>query len=576
VHVAGEFNGWSESANRLDPEGNGNWSVEVPAAQVGQRYRYVMEGQDGNVRWRTDPRALRVDPADKGHADGYVVAPRYFWDSGSFQMPGFHQLVIYELHVETFNSAAALGNFDSLEEKLDYLRALGVNAVELLPVFGHFGDHSLGYNPAYPFDIESNYGSNEHFQEFIKKAHDHGIAVIMDVVFNHFGPDELDESMRRLDGWWQDENDGIYFYTACCGRKDTGFGPRPDFGRHEVRDFILDNVRLWLEQYHVDGFRFDAVTVIRNTKDRNDDPADDIPDGWRLLQDLNGLIKAQPSPKLSVAEDLKDNRWIVKRGDGGAGFDAQWGSEFYWALHDALVAARDEERDVLRLRRALEDRYSADAFSRVIYTETHDEVRPDRNRSRLPEEITPGAPASWHAKKRSTLGAAVVLTAPGIPMLFQGQELLSGGGWTPSTPVDWALLSRFGGIQRLYRDLIRARRDLDHNTRGLSGHHIHVHHVNAADKVLAFHRWDRGGPGDDVVVVVNLGAKRFESYSLGFPRAGLWWCRVNTDAATYDPSFGDLGSTHTTAGPTDAGDPDHMPCRGCVPLAPYSVLILSQ
>lgn len=575
VYAFGEFNNWTERATPLAPEGKGNWSADVQAARVGQKYRYFIEDKDGKPLYRTDPRALRVDPEEQGHADGYVVAPDYFWDSGAFGMPGFQELVIYELHVASFNSAAALGTFDDLIGKLDYLRDLGINAIELLPVFGRFGSHSLGYNPAYPFDIESNYGSNDGFKRFIRAAHEHGIAVIMDVVYNHFGPEELDESLRRIDGWFDNGNDGIYFY-ADPRRMYSGYGPRPDFGRSEVRDYILDNVRLWLEQYHVDGFRFDAVTRIRNAYDHDNDPASDIPDGWRLLQDMNAIIKDQPSAKISIAEDLKDNAWIVKKDGGGAGFDSQWASEFYWTVHDSVTASYDEQRNTWRVRDAIEHGYNEDAFSRVIYSESHDQVRPDRDRARLPEEISRGAADSWYAKKRSTLAAGIVLTSPGVPMLFQGQEFLTGGGWEPDIPIDWNRRSQFDGIFRLYRELIRLRRNWYDNTRGLQGHHVHVHHVNDSDKVIAYHRYDRGGPGDDVVVAANLSSKRFDSYSLGFPAPGLWWCRFNSDAATYDGSFGDFGGSHTTAAPTDAGDPDHMPFRGSIGLAPYSLLVFSQ
>lgn len=580
VFVVGEFNGWSETANPLEPEGNGNWSADIAAAQEGQQYRYIIRTSNGNQIWRTDPRARRVDFND----NGYIVQPKYFWDSGSFGMPGFNELVIYELHVATFNaqghnSTKADGTFDTLIDRLDHLQDLGVNAIELLPIFGFPGDHSLGYNPAFPFDIESHYGSDEAFRKFIKASHNSGIAVIMDVVYNHFGPGDLDASLRRIDGWFEDGGDGIYFYNDW--RKDSGFGPRPDYGRSEVRDYIRDNVRLWLNEYHVDGFRFDSVVNIRNAHGNNNDPGSDLPEGWYLLQTLNHEIKSQQTAKITIAEDLQNNEWIVKPSTfngGGAGFDSQWGSQFYWIIYNAVVVADDSARNMWEVRDAIEQKYGSDAFSRVLFSENHDQVSGNNGRYRLPDEISLGAADSYYARKRSTLAAAIALTSPGIPMLFQGQEFLEWGAWSDGTALDWNKKSSLlgGKIFNLYRDLVHLRRNWYNNTRGLRGQYVNVHHVNNNDKVIAYHRWQDGGPGDDVVVVVNFGHQSFPSYSIGFPAEGLWWVRFNSDSQNYSPDFGNFGGYPTTAGRSNPGDPDSMPNRGNIGIAPYSVLILSQ
>jgi len=142
------------------------------------------------------------------------------------------------------------------------------------------------------------------------------------------------------------------------------------------------------------------------------------------------------------------------------------------------------------------------AMQRVIYTESHDEVV--NGKSRVPEEIWPGHADRWFSRKRSTLGATMVFTAPGIPMIFQGQEFLEDGFFQDTDPLNWGRLRTFGGIHLLYRDLIRLRRNWFNHTRGLRGQHINVHHVNNAEEVIAFHRWEHGGPGDDVVVVANF------------------------------------------------------------------------
>ena len=494
-------------------------------------------------------------------------------------MPGFNELVIYQLHVATFNAYGKLGNFSSIIEKLDHLKELGINAIELLPIFGFAGDHSLGYNPAFPFDIESNYGGDKEFRKFIKAAHEKGMAVIMDVVYNHFGHQELDDSLRRIDGWYEEDGDGIYFYNhqpRCC----TKWGPRPDFGRREVRDYIVDNIDMWLNEYHVDGFRFDSTVRIRNYDNINDS-TNDIPEGWRLMQTLNYKIKHQPSPKISIAEDLQDNPSITYPSafnEGGAGFDAQWGNKFYWDIHNAVVAKNDNERNMLIVRDAIEQRYNSDAFSRIIYSESHDQVYRGNSRSRLPDEIDFMHAYEYYACKRTHIAAAVTLTSPGIPMIFQGQEFHEVGSWTDDEPLDWKKKdSEVGGKTfNLFRDLVRLKRNWYNNTRGLQGQHVHVHHVNNTDKVIAYHRWQDGGSGDDAIVIVNFGYKAFPSYSLGFPRGGSWYVRFNSDSDSYGRDFGNFGGYPTTAGYTDPNDPDHMPYRADIGIAPYSVLILSQ
>jgi len=585
VFVAGEFNDWSKTADPLQAEGNGNWSADIATAKIGDQFRYVIHPFGGGEPiWRTDPRARRVysenDPEEsaiKRKNNGYIVQPVLHWDSGSFRMPGFAELVVYQLHVATFNAKGSIGNFDSITEKLDYLQGLGVNAIALLPIIGFQGQHSLGYNPAFPFDVESSYGGDSEFREFIKSAHDKGMAVIVDVVYNHFGPEELDASMRRIDGWYQNDADGAYFYV-WSPRKDW-YGPRPDYGRPEVRDFIRDNVRMWLDEYHVDGFRFDSTIGIRNALGHNNDPSNDIPEGWSLIQDLNSIIKSQPSPKISIAEDLQDNEWITKPGFfGGAGFDCQWVSKFYWNIHDAVVAPVDGSRSMISVQDAIGQKYGSDVFSRLLFSENHDSVHKDKGNRRLPDAIDQGHADGYPARKRSSLAAAIVLTSPGIPMIFQGQEFLEWQAWTDKTSLDWSKQQSLNGgkVFNLYRDLIRLRRNWYNNSRGLRGQHVHVHHVNDMDKVIAYHRWSDGGPGDDVVVIVNFGHKSFSAYSLGFPREGVWWNRLNSDSESYGPDFGSYGGYTTIAAPTDAHDPDHMPCRANIGIAPYSVLIYSQ
>jgi 1,4-alpha-glucan branching enzyme len=187
--------------------------------------------------------------------------------------------------------------------------------------------------------------------------------------------------------------------------------------------------------------------------------------------------------------------------------------------------------------------------------------------------IWPGHADSWFSKKRSTLGAAIVMTAPGIPMIFMGQEFLSAGWFDDDKELDWTNSTAYKGIIQLYRDLIHLRRNWFNNTRGLRGQSVNVFHVNNRDKVIGFHRWDQGGPGDDVVVVLNFANRAYQSYSLGLPRYGRWRVRFNSDWAGYDGSFQNCFSYDTETGSSAM---DGMPASANIGLGPYTAIILSQ
>jgi 1,4-alpha-glucan branching enzyme len=569
VFAAGEFNQWSTTANPFASEGNGYWSVEVPGAKIGDEYQFVLRKGGGPLIWRKNPYASAVVNSS---GNAIIHDPTFDWTGDNFAMPPWNELVIYEMHVGTFNDAPGQGpgTFDQTTVKLPYLRDLGINAIEIMPVAEFAMDYSWGYNPAQPFSVESALGGPQGLYRFVKAAHAQGIAVLLDVVYNHFGPGDLD--LWRFDGWFSAENDGgIYFYDTA--RVHTPWGEnRPDYGRGEVRQYIRDNVLFWLNKYRLDGLRFDSVVNIRNRDGKNNDPSGDLPDGWGLLQWINNEIHASQPWKVTIAEDLQDNEWITKEtGAGGAGFCTQWDAGFVHPIRSAIITANDGDRDMLAIRDALYHRYNGNALQRVIYTESHDEVA--NGKSRVPEEIWPGHADSWFSRKRSTLGAAMVFTAPGIPMIFQGQEFLEDGYFQDTVPLDWRRLQAFSGIHLLYRDLIRLRRNWSDETRGLRGQHIHVHHVNDTDKVVAFHRWDNCGPGDDVVVVANFANRSYDSYTIGMPRAGQWRMRLNSDWQGYSADFGNHLGYDTTAG---GGPVDNMPYQANVGIGPYSVLILSQ
>ncbi len=563
VFAAGTFNQWDPTAHPFAHEGNGYWSVEVPGAKIGDEYQFVLRNGSLPLIWHKNPYASEVVNAS---GNAIIHDPNFDWTGDQFVMPAWNELVIYEMHVGTFNDRSTVGpgTFDDIVPRLAYLQDLGINAIEIMPVLQFPMDYSWGYNPADPFAVDSSLGGPQGLYRFVKAAHSHGIAVIMDVVYNHFGPGDLD--LWRFDGWSDpDHNGGIYFYDNARAHTDWG-DTRPDYGRPEVRQYIRDNALFWLNKYRVDGLRLDSVSNIRAVDGR------DLADGWSLLQWINNEIRATQPWKIAVAEDLQNNEWITKdTAIGGAGFGSQWDTSFVHPIRQALITPNDSDRDMLAVRDALYHRYNGDAVQRVIYTESHDEVA--NGHERVPEEIWPGNAGSWFSRKRSTLGAALVFTAPGIPLIFQGQEFLEDKYFRDTAPLDWTRLQTYAGIHTLYRDLIRWRRNWFNQTRGLRGQYLNVHHVNDTDKMIAFHRWEMGGPGDDVLIIANFANRGYQSYLLGFPRAGLWHVRLNSDWQGYSADFGNQLGYDTIAG---NGSQDGMPFQANVGIGPYSVLILSQ
>lgn len=206
----------------------------------------------------------------------------------------------------------------------------------------------------------------------------------------------------------------------------------------------------------------------------------------------------------------------------------------------------------------------------MIYTESHDEVA--NGKARVPQEIDPADPTGYYAQKRSTLGAGLVFTSPGIPMIFQGQEFLEGGWFRDDVALDWDRNEEFHGIVRLYRDLIRLRLNRDGNTAGLTGQGLRIIHNNDPEDVIAFQRWRDHGPGDDVVVVANLSHAARSHYRIGMPAIGEWRLLFNSDAKVYSDAFGDHRSGDLLAGEDDY---DQMDASAEITIGPYSLLIYS-
>lgn len=565
VFVMGDFNNWSKTKAPMASEENGYWYLDITGAKPGQEYKFLIKNGEMELE-RIDPYARQVT---NSVGNGVIYDHASFdWQGDDFTLPPHNELIIYEMHIGSFftDAEGRPGDFDAVLHKFDHLIKLGVNAVQIMPIAEFAGDYSWGYNPAHIFAVESAYGGPDEFKRFVREAHKRGLAVILDVVYNHFGPSDLD--LWQFDGWQENDKGGIYFYNDH--RSQTPWGDtRPDYGRGEVRQFIHDNALMWLEDYRVDGLRYDMTLYIRSV---HGDGGEEIPEGWTLMQYINDTVRERFPGRILIAEDLHDQNAVTADVEhGGAGFHSQWDAQFVHPIRAMVIAAEGAHRSMEAVRQAISFRYGDDAFHRIIYSESHDEVA--NGKARVPQEINADDPTGWYAQKRSTLAVGLVFTAPGIPMLFQGQEFLQGEWFRDDVPLDWDLNDEFHSIVRLYRDLAALRLNRQGHTRGLCGQHLQVFHVNDAENMIAFQRWDEHGPGDDVVVVVNCSNTPKENYLIGLPEEGLWKLRINTDASIYSDDFSNFASSDLHAEP---GERDGLQAQATVAIGPYTILVYSQ
>ena len=371
VTVVGSFNNWGKRKPKKLMQEQGYWYGKLDNLAEGDEYLYQIKSGK-NTFTRVDPYARSVTNSS---GNGIIYKDNFEWQEEHYHLPAHNSLVIYELHVGSYamTQDGVPGTFDDLIEKLDYLSQLGVNVVQIMPVAEFAGDLSWGYNPANIFAIESAYGGPDAFKRFVKAAHDCGIGVVLDVVFNHFGPSDL--ALWQFDGWSENGKGGIYFYNDH--RSETPWGDtRPDYGRKEVQDFILDNVRMWLEEYHVDGLRLDMTVFMRTINGNAFDDGDVISEGWDMCRRINDLAHTINPNILMISEDLQGDAAItLGTQDGGAGFNAQWDKNFVHPVRSFLLEVDDADRDLSALESALLSEYNGKPFSRIVYTNTSDSFK---------------------------------------------------------------------------------------------------------------------------------------------------------------------------------------------------------
>ena len=497
---------------------DGVWRTDT-SVEVGTQYLFrVVNGTD---QWdRIDPAARQVT-----NSVGRSVVTERRTIARTFQPRPLNEWVIYELHPRTFG-----GNLDGVAEHLDHLVRLGVTAVELMPIAEFAGDVSWGYNTAIPFAVESSYGGPEALHRLVDACHQRGMAVVIDVVYNHLGPSDLD--LWRFDGWHEGEGGGIYFFNDW--RAATPWGAtRPDYGRAEVREFLIGNARMWFAEYGVDGLRLDATNYIRNADGINGEYRS-IPEGWTFLQELTDTIHGEFPGSVLIAEDLvREPLVTVAVGDGGLGFDLQWAAGFVHPVRAALTAIDDLARNLDEVAWAVSH---PDAQRHVLFTESHDEVA--NGQTRVTAEIDAEDPLAPHAVRRAALGAVLVTTSPGVPMMFQGQEWADEDWFDDNQPLRWERATERAGIVQMWSDLIGLRLGTDDRAGGLRGDQVDV--SQPAPGVLVVRRWGLGGEDAATVVALNISAVDHPHVDLGLDPARAWQCVFSSDFAGYHPSGGNV------------------------------------
>jgi maltooligosyltrehalose trehalohydrolase len=421
------FRVWAPRAERARVEVDGRlygmergeggwWEAEVETARAGMDYAYFLDREKLAL---PDPRSA-WQPNGVHGASRVADRAAFAWSDAGWQAPPLESGIVYELHVGTFTPE---GTLDAARGKLDWLRELGVTHVQLMPVAGFPGRQGWGYDGVDLFAVHEPYGGPEALQRFVDGCHAKGLAVLMDVVYNHLGP-----SGNYLAKF------GPYFTDA----HHTPWGDAVNLegaGSHEVRRFFCDNARMWLRDYHCDGLRLDAVHAY---VDRSA-----IHFMEQMATEVRALAAETGRHSVVIAEsDLNDPRVVTPRAAGGYGMDAQWSDDFHHALFALLTGERGgyyadfgslcDLGKALREAFVVDGRYSGfrdrvhgkpvrglEGWRFLGYAQTHDQVGNRAKGERVSQLVSAG---------RAKIAAAMAMTAPFVPMIFQGEE------WAASTP----------------------------------------------------------------------------------------------------------------------------------------------
>ena len=573
VAVRGEFSGWAERAMTKD-SATGYWTATVAEARPNQEYKYFLRWP-GNTTgsWKHDPRAVWVRNGNS------VVYDHSLFDWGTSPRPSIpvDRQVMYELHVGSFYDPNPGDNrpatFDDAVARLDYLQRLGVNVIALMPVNEFGGDYSWGYNPEHLFAIESVYGGPDGLKRLVKAAHQRGMKVQLDVVHNHWNPPG--------DGLWEFDGPANIYLPADLIRRWTPWGDRPDYAKGEVRRFIEENIQMLLDDFQIDGFRWDSPQNILgyDTKQSGANPDTVSPEGKSLVMAVNRMIHEEYPGRWSIAEDADllavrpAGDWYpqgsfadqLRVDDAADSFHGHWQTSFHNEITPQVASASPDVGRIL----AKVNGWSEPPGYRVIFTDNHDKSGDLNNSLRLADRMDPGDPGSKTARRKTLLNAVLTLTAPGTPILWMGQEFHATGAFSDAAPLDWRAAFGQHRIFRAHRDLVLLREtfpalrnsDLSTAPGGL----------NEDLDLVVYWRRSGGDPNQDVVVLVNFSGQTRQDASVPFPSSGTWHVRMNTDWRAYGADFGNAGPGGAVTAAVTNGY-----ARATVTIAPHSAIIFAR
>src|SRR4051794_17793026 len=541
VSVVGDFNGWDGRLNPMRTLGSsGIWELFVPGAEEGQAYKFELKGPQGEaLPLKADPyaQAAEVPPATSSR----VYRSRHEWQDEAWLErrraadPLREPISIYEVHLESWRrnpleDNRSLTYLELADELADYVTDLGFTHVELLPVMHHPFPGSWGYQVTGYFAPSPRLGEPDDVRRFVDHLHNRGIGVILDWVPAHFPRDEW--ALARFDG------------TALYEHEDPRRGAHPDWGtlvfnlgRNEVRNFLLANALFWLNEFHVDGIRVDAVASMLYL-DYSRKEGEWVPnafggredlDAVSFLKEYNELAYGREPGVISAAEE--STAWPgVSRPTyvGGLGFGFKW--ELGW-MHDTLSYFQKEPVHRRYHHHELTFSLVYAWNENFILPLSHDEVV--HGKGSLLSKM-PGDPWQQRANLRALY--AYMWAHPGKQLLFMGGELGQPGEWSESRSLDWHLLEspEHAGIQDLVRALNRIYRDepalweLDFSHEGFQW----LEPNDAGANALAFARWSSDRERV-VVCVANLSPVPRYGYRVGMPLCCEWREALNTDSAHY-------------------------------------------
>jgi 1,4-alpha-glucan branching enzyme len=589
VHVTGRFEGRAEweatSANLMTRDWRGYWSGFLPGVRDGDEYKFFVVG-GASSGYKRDPyaRELTREPVYPLASSVVRDPSAYRWHDKRHRDPAFHDLIVYQLHVGTFHGPTRetrVAKFLDVLDRLDYLIALGVTTLSLLPVVEYSPASGARYDGGDLFSPEPDFivppeelgdylprvnslfarcnqppllradlvPAIHQLKALVDLCHLHGISVIIDVAFNGVGPEleNQDESLWFFDRAPDpsDPNESLYFTDQPAQGRAFALWKR------EIRQFLIDNAKFWIQEYHVNGLRYVNTNIVVQNNPR---------DGWHLAQHMTGTVRFASPSAIQIAEySPPEPRLTRSVADGGAGFDAVQHEGLCNAIRKVLgesVVGRDAAVDLRGLATNLASRGVSAQWRRLTCLE-NPRCLSEGTATRVAHLADPGNARSWYARSRARVATGLLLTAPGIPMLFMGQELLEDKAWHEDVREHPASLLWWEGLQsgdramldflRFTQDVVRLRR----RQPALRSDNINVYHVNEPGRVLAFHRWLHE-TGRDVVVALSLSETTHQSYELGFPRPGHYAEVFNSD--TYDnwvnPQLaGNAGGVHATGRP---------------------------